>query len=201
MKDALRGPLRAARRSRASSERTGLARAIADVGLAVPAIRDASCVALYASLPDEPGTGPLRERLRARGTRVLLPIVPGTARPEGDDASPSRVAGHGLDWAVDDGELVTGAGLGMPEPAGAMLGAGALDEADVVLVPALAVDGQGNRLGKGRGYYDAALRHAAPGALVLAVLFDEEVLSAPIPREGHDVPVAGALTPTRWVLF
>jgi 5-formyltetrahydrofolate cyclo-ligase len=89
----------------------------------------------------------------------------------------------------------------MPEPEGTLLGPEALGQADVVLVPALAVDRQGNRLGKGRGYYDAALQHAAPGAPVIALLFDDEVLATPLPREDHDVPVTGVLTPAGWTIF
>jgi 5-formyltetrahydrofolate cyclo-ligase len=147
-------------------------------------------VAAYGSLPDEPGTGPLREALRARGTRVLLPIV---------------VDDKNLDWAEDDGELVTSSntGLRLPEPAGPRLGQSALADADVVLVPALAVDTSGARLGQGRGYYDRALQQLGEGIVVLALVHDEEVLdpSTPIPADPHDIAVHGAVTPTRWMFF
>jgi 5-formyltetrahydrofolate cyclo-ligase len=225
LKHSMRRPLRAARRARTPAERERAALLIAEAGLEVPVIRDAGCVALYASLPDEPGTGPLRDALRARGVRVILPIVPTTecaptaecdvAQGSGSVKVPGTTATshsraeahgheheHGLDWAVDvGGDLVESRVLRVPEPEGARLGPSALGEADVVLVPALAVDAHGNRLGKGRGYYDAALRHASPGVPVIAVLFDDEVSVAPIPREPHDVPVNGVLTPSRWIWF
>src|SRR6187402_3246974 len=72
---ALRRTVRAQREGRSEQERERLARRIAMVALELPAIRGARCVAAYGSLPEEPGTGPLRAALRARGTRVLLPVV------------------------------------------------------------------------------------------------------------------------------
>jgi 5-formyltetrahydrofolate cyclo-ligase len=166
-------------------------RHLAMVALELPSIRRARCVALYGSRPDEPGTGPLREALRTRGTRVLLPVV-------ADDKH--------LDWAEDTGDLDVSAGstgLALPEPTGPRLGFDALASADVVIVPALAVDVTGTRLGRGRGYYDRALQQVSPTALVLALVHDEEVLDAdtPVPSDPHDVAVHGAVTPTRWMFF
>jgi 5-formyltetrahydrofolate cyclo-ligase len=186
---ALRRTVRAQREGRAADERARLARRIAMVALEQPTIRSARCVAAYGSTPEEPGTGPLREALRARGTRVLLPVV-------ADDKN--------LDWAEDDGDLaVTPGGLRLPEPTGPRLGQAALTEADVVIVPALAVDTSGARLGQGRGYYDRALQQLGAGVLVLALVHDEEVLDAstPIPADPHDIAVHGAVTPTRWMFF
>jgi 5-formyltetrahydrofolate cyclo-ligase len=185
---ALRRTIRAQREGRSDAERERLARALAMVALELPAIRRAQCVAAYGSRPEEPGTGPLREALRARGTRVLLPVV-------ADDKN--------LDWAEDTGELVISADLRLPEPPGARLGQSALAEAEVVIVPALAVDTTGARLGQGRGYYDRALQPLSDGVLVLALVHDEEVLdpTTPVPSDPHDVAVHGAVTPTRWMFF
>ena len=188
---ALRRTVRAQREGRSAAEAERVAEHLAMVALELPAIRGARCVALYGSRPDEPGTGPLREALRTRGTRVLLPVV---------------VDDKHLDWSEDAGDLaaVTGpTGLRLPEPTGPRLGPDALSEADVVLVPALAVDITGARLGRGRGYYDRALRQLGPDVLVLALVHDEEVLDAdtPVPSDPHDVAVHGAVTPTRWMFF
>jgi 5-formyltetrahydrofolate cyclo-ligase len=90
------------------------------------------------------------------------------------------------------------------EPQGPRFGAAELGSAQVVLVPALAVDTIGTRLGRGRGYYDAALACAHPQALILALVHDQELLDAeatPIPREQHDAAVHGVITPTRWMFF
>jgi 5-formyltetrahydrofolate cyclo-ligase len=188
---ALRRTVRAQREGRGAAEAERVAEHLAMVALELPAIRRARCVALYGSLPDEPGTGPLRAALRTRGTRVLLPVV-------ADEKH--------LDWAEDTGELAAvagAAGLPLPEPPGPRLGPDALADAEVVIVPALAVDVHGTRLGRGRGYYDRALHHVSPDALVLAMVHDDEVLDAdtPVPGDTHDVAVHGAVTPTRWMFF
>ncbi len=159
--------------------------ALRDVVLAVPAVRRAGRVAAFVSLPGEPDTAPLLAALAARGTPALLPVLR-------DDDS--------LAWAVDDGARHPGNRLGIPEPGGPRKGPEALADADVVLVPALAVDTLGRRLGQGLGCYDRALPHA-PGALVAAVVHDEEVLDAavePVPADPWDRPVAAVVTRTRW---
>ncbi|MDR2348614.1 MAG: 5-formyltetrahydrofolate cyclo-ligase, partial [Bifidobacteriaceae bacterium] len=72
----------------------------------------------------------------------------------------------------------------------------------LVLVPALAVDRSGVRLGQGGGWYDRALPFAQAGALILGVCFDSEVLPrATLPRQAHDRPVHGALTSAGLELF
>ena len=188
---ALRRTVRAQRQARPADQRDHLATLLALVAMESPVIRAAGCVALYVSMPEEPGTAPLRAALRARRTRVLLPVI------MDDDA---------LGWAEDEGDeaVRTSARFGVPEPTGRAAGPEELAAADVVLVPATAVDSTGLRLGRGRGYYDRALRCAGEAATVLALLFDEEVLDAtttPVPREPHDKPVDGVLTPTRWLFF
>jgi NADPH-dependent 2,4-dienoyl-CoA reductase/sulfur reductase-like enzyme len=68
----------------------------------------------------------------------------------------------------------------------------------------LAVDTLGNRLGQGGGFYDRALAHANPAALIAAIVHDNELLDAavePVPVEPHDRPVAAALSPSRWHPF
>ena len=85
--------------------------------------------------------------------------------------------------------------FGLLEPAGPRLGPGALAAADVVVVPALAVDRRGARLGRGRGYYDRALAHARPGAVLVAVVFDDELVDA-LPAEPHDRRVSAVVTPS-----
>ncbi|GAA4360045.1 5-formyltetrahydrofolate cyclo-ligase [Angustibacter luteus] len=152
---------------------------LADVVESLAPVRAASTVAAFASRGDEPSTGPLLARWRAAGRRVLLPVV----RPDLD-----------LDWAVDGGERRTSAVVDVPEPTGRLLGATAIAAAAVVLVPALAVDRRGTRLGQGGGSYDRALARTAPGTLVVAVLHPGELLDDPLPREPHDRPVHVVVT-------
>jgi 5-formyltetrahydrofolate cyclo-ligase len=75
------------------------------------------------------------------------------------------------------------------------LGPTAIGTAEVVVVPALAVDRNGLRLGRGRGYYDRALRHARPDAVLVALVFDEEFLDE-VPAEPHDHRVTAVVTPS-----
>jgi 5-formyltetrahydrofolate cyclo-ligase len=185
VKAALRRRIRAERARRAPAERAAQGRALAGIALELPEIQSARCVALYASMPTEPQTGPLREALRNQGIGVILPLV----------------RDGGLEWAWDDGaDLVPAPWRGGPEPAGPSLGRAGLMAADVVVVPALAVDTLGTRLGQGGAYYDTALPQLDPGVPVFAVVHEEEVLDAAVealPAEPHDVPVDGALTPRR----
>ena len=82
-----------------------------------------------------------------------------------------------------------------------MLPPDALGEASLILVPALAVDRSGHRLGRGAGWYDRALEWRSPEATAVAVCWPWEVTDAPLPRGPHDVPVDAALTPDGFVPF
>jgi 5-formyltetrahydrofolate cyclo-ligase len=98
-----------------------------------------------------------------------------------------------LDWARYDGKLAPGR-RGLLEPVGPRLGVDAIAACDVVLVPALLVDVQGNRLGKGGGSYDRALARAT--GLTVALVHDDELVDE-LPRDKHDVPVRAVVTPSR----
>jgi 5-formyltetrahydrofolate cyclo-ligase len=188
-KQSLRRRIRAQRRDRGRKEQDRVATALHGVLREMPEVRRAACVALYADVPGEPGTAPIRQALREVGVRVLLPVLG---------------PGMELDWAVDDGITRRNPELSFPEPCGPRLGAAALAEAEVVVIPALAVDTLAHRLGQGGGCYDRALRHAHPAAVVLALVHDDELFDAavaPLPVAGHDALVGGAVTPTRWMRF
>ncbi|MBC7640050.1 MAG: 5-formyltetrahydrofolate cyclo-ligase [Rhodoferax sp.] len=178
-KAALRAGLRAARRALGARPDEGPAPA-ARV-LALPEVSAASTVAAYVAGPLEPATAVLVEQLRARGVRVLLPVV----LPDLD-----------LDWALDDGARRPGAGHGALEPGGPRLGPAAVTGAQVVVVPALAADRCGRRLGQGGGSYDRALARVGAGALVVALVHDGELLDEPVPVQAHDRVVHVVVTPT-----
>ena len=80
------------------------------------------------------------------------------------------------------------------EPAEPWLAADTIAAATVVLVPALAVDRAGVRLGRGAGFYDRSLPLAAPTARLVAVVRDDELVDR-LPAEPHDVRMTHALTP------
>jgi len=73
--------------------------------------------------------------------------------------------------------------------------------AHVILVPALAVDRSGTRLGQGGGSYDRALARRHPDALIAAVVNDDEYAAWPLPRDAHDVLVNAVITPGRGLTF
>jgi 5-formyltetrahydrofolate cyclo-ligase len=95
---------------------------------------------------------------------------------------------------VDTGRLAPGP-FGVLEPVGPRLGPTAIGTADVVILPALAVARDGVRLGRGGGYYDRALRHARAGAVLVAVVFDDELVDE-LPAEPHDRRVEAVVTPS-----
>lgn len=144
-------------------------------------------IAAYVSYDSEPGTLPLIEELHARGVKVLVPkLGPGLTREWA--------------WFVSAEDLEVRAPGRPPEPSGEALGTDALSLADAVLVPALAVDIVGIRLGRGAGWYDRALLHRRPGTPVYATVFDDEFLiDRTLPRDPHDVPVTHVLMPSRTV--
>lgn len=182
-KRALRARLLAARRARPAGLRAALAERLTAGAGAVPALRGARTVAAYAPLPGEPDVEALLERLLVAEVRVLLPV------PWSD-----RRLGWGLH--LGGGRWLPGR-YGGRLPAGPQLGPQALREADVALVPALAVGRDGARLGRGGGSYDRALAQA-PGVPAVAVLYDDEVLAA-VPADGHDRRVHAAWTPGGYV--
>src|SRR6202453_5202264 len=179
-KAALRTRLLAARSGLADGRRREAARLIRDELLSLPQLQMAGTVAAYYSVGAEPDTRGLVYALWKRGTYVLLPLL----LPDGD-----------LDWASYEGpdSLVPGP-RGLAEPVEPPRGPEAVARADVVLAPALAVDHAGNRLGRGGGSYDRALARVAPLIPVIALLYDDELLSH-VPAEQHDTPVRAAVRP------
>lgn len=180
-KTALRDQVLAARRRRGLAERADADRARDALLLAAAEVRRAATVAAYVSVGSEPGTGLLLDALRAAGTRVVLPVL----LPDLD-----------LDWAeyAGPGSLAP-AGRGLLEPVGRRLGPEHVATADVVLLPGLAVDDQGVRLGRGGGSYDRALGRVPVGTPTCVLLHDDEV-GLPVPVEPHDRAVTMAATPS-----
>ncbi len=185
-KRALRAELRARRRDLTQKERAAATVGLTDGLIALVGRLGVRSVSCYLSRTDEPDTRPFVNWARAEGLRVLFPIT--------------RADGL-LDWttANDDDEEVVGL-FGMPEPVGELLGPIAINDVDLILVPAAAVDAHGMRLGWGRGYYDKTLGSMERCPPVYGVLFDAELV-AEVPHERHDQCVDGVVTPSRTVEF
>ena len=178
---AARGRLTADDVREAATALAGHARELSELG-------HARTVAAYVSVGSEPGTLALLDALRARGVRVLLPAL----LPDND-----------LDWAEYAGpdSLVRvrhGGKMALLEPAGERLGPEAVERADTVLLPGLAVDARGMRLGRGGGSYDrvlARLERAGADPALVVLLYDTEVVER-VPEEAHDRPVHAVVTPS-----
>ncbi len=178
----LRSQLREARKSREpdASYSTRLSQALGQLCID----QKVETVAAYFPIEGEPDIREFLEWALKNGLRVMLPSV----------------RGQDLHWVFFDGNTEFGE-LGFEEAAGkpAKLG-----DAGLIFVPAMAVDLRGNRLGKGKGYYDRSLAQVfAAGkrrAKVVAVVFDDEVLIQ-VPREEHDHPVDGAVTAGKLLWF
>ncbi|HET7684186.1 MAG TPA: 5-formyltetrahydrofolate cyclo-ligase [Marmoricola sp.] len=176
---ALRDQLVTARGRLPLSEIGDRARAVAALLLDVPEVRRAATVASYVSVGREPGTGPLLDALTGQGKRVILPLL----QPDND-----------LDWAPYQGPgSLLPASRGLLEPAAPPLGPEAIATADVVIMPGLAVDRTGLRLGRGGGSYDRALGRVPVGTFTCVLLNAAEVLDE-VPAAPHDRRVTAAAT-------
>jgi 5-formyltetrahydrofolate cyclo-ligase len=133
-------------------------------------------IAAYVPLGPEPGGADLPEVL---GDRLILPVL----LPDND-----------LDWVRYQGpDSLRPGPRGLREPSGPRLGVDAIAEATLLIVPALAVDRSGLRMGRGGGSYDRALARAGR-AYSVALLHDGELL-ATVPGEQHDRRVHAVITP------
>src|ERR1019366_7201987 len=139
-KAALRRSLLAARALLTPEQRAAAGRAIRDAVLSLPEAQMAGTVAAYYSVATEPDSRGLVYALWKRGTYVLLPVL---------------LADGDLDWASYEGpDSLRPGPRGLTEPPRGVLG---IASADLVLLPAMAVDRHGWRLGRGGGSYDRAL--------------------------------------------
>jgi 5-formyltetrahydrofolate cyclo-ligase len=169
----------------AAQQRADAGRLLRDAVLATPETQMAGTVAAYVSIGAEPDTRGLVFALWKRGSYVLLPLL----RPDGD-----------LDWASYEGPDSLGPGpRGLLEPTAPPRGVTAITSADLVIVPALAVDRQGHRIGRGGGSYDRALARVGPAILTLALLYEGELLDE-VPAGPHDQIVRSVAVPYEGII-
>lgn len=140
-------------------------------------------VLFFAPLADEPDIWPVFHFILQQGLTVTLPRLDISAGCYKACAVRSPTA-----------DLVTGH-FGIKEP-GPACEEHALNLLDLVLVPGVAFDLGGRRLGRGAGYYDRLLTNVR--GTTCGIAFDEQI-SGELPMEPHDVLVDCILTPTRWL--
>jgi 5-formyltetrahydrofolate cyclo-ligase len=147
--------------------------------------QSATSVLFFAPLPDEQDLWPLLEETLAAGKVVALPCFDA----ENQLYTPRRVSNL-------HAELVSGR-FGIREPAASCTEM-PLADLDLVLVPGVAFDLRGHRLGRGKGFYDRWLADFT--GKKIGVAFDEQLVNA-IPAEKRDVRMDFILTPTRCVKY
>ncbi|GAA1970625.1 5-formyltetrahydrofolate cyclo-ligase [Microbacterium deminutum] len=185
-KRALRAELRERRQIMSQTARDAAAAGIRVQLDALVERLGARSISCFLSIPTEPGTRDFVAGAVARGIRVLLPVT--------------RADGL-LDWSVAtaDGDIAEGM-FGLPEPVGDVLGPIAVNDVDLLVIPAAAVDRRGMRLGWGRGFFDKTIGSMERCPPVYAVVFDSELVDE-VPSDLHDQPVTGVVTPTQTIVL
>lgn len=163
MKKELRKLIRERKALCTMEERAKLSEEICRKVMATQEWQDARTVLLYHALPDEVNTLSI---LRARGKTLLLPVV------VGDD----------LELRVFDGSTAEGA-FHIQEPTGQLFTD--YPSIDLAIIPGMAFDAEGHRLGRGKGYYDRLLPRLTH-AYRLGICFPFQLLDS-VPTEEHDI--------------
>lgn len=185
-KQALRAEIRERRRNITEHDRAEATAAITEHLKHLVAARGVKKLSCYLATPSEPETRPFLSWAYDNGIEVLLPV--------------SRDDGL-LDWAIANDSPDENIGMyGLPEPTGELVGPIAINGVDLIIVPASAVDKQGVRMGWGRGYFDKTLGSMGKRPPVYAIVFDSEYVDS-LPREVHDQPVTGVVTPSALITF
>ena len=144
--------------------------------------RDSNVIATYVARADEVQTRQIIHDALARGKKVLVPLT----LPKENRLLFSELRGMS--------ELASGH-FGILEPRPDFVRPIPLVEADVILVPVVAWDERGYRIGHGRGYFDMAL---APlrGNLTIGLAFEAQRVDR-VPEERHDIPLGMVVTESR----
>ena len=182
-KHAARARARRARDGVEQVERRAAAHGLAHGLLELPELAAARVVLGYAALPNELDPAPAMWRLRKRGVRIAYPRI----------EAPGVLDIHFVDHEL---ELIPGPfGLAQPSAHAARVRHVLVD---AVILPAVAFDVQGMRLGYGGGYYDRLLPLLRDDCARIGVVFDEQIFSE-IPAEEHDARVDVVITPARLI--
>ncbi len=185
LKRALRAELRERRRIMTTTEREQATSHITAHLRELATALGARSVAAYLPANDEPNIRPFLNWAESQGITLLFPI--------------SRDDGL-LDWTRGEGEIEQEGLFGMPEPVGELLAPRAINDVDLIVVPAASVGRDGMRMGWGRGYFDRTLGSMEKCPPVYAVIFDRELVDS-VPTEVHDRGVDGVVTPSAIVDF
>jgi len=178
----LRRELRARRRAIQGVARKRAARELATRVSAARLLRPGRRIGLYLSNSEEIETGPLLTLARERGCHIALPRIASLRH--------DRMRFHQWTGVIRRGPF------GIREPLGGP--ALAPRELDVVFMPLVGFDAQGNRIGMGRGFYDRHFAHRRllsryRRPLLVGLAYDVQQVAA-LPRAAHDVPLDAIVT-------
>lgn len=141
----------------------------------------AACLALYAPAHNETDTGDILLSSLEAGKKVLYPAI----------------CGHEMVLRKVDGLADLSAGrFGIHEPCPTGVDHTA-EEADLIVVPGVAFDQDGHRIGYGKGFYDRFLRHPGRKAHLVGLCHDFQLIDGKIPAEGHDIRMEIIVTDRR----
>jgi len=143
--------------------------------------RRATCIALYAPTRNETDTAAIMAAAFQAGKRVLYPAVCG------QEMVLRQITGI---------DCLESGCFGLLEPCATGLDHGA-DEPDLIVVPGVAFDLAGHRIGFGKGFYDRFLTHPGRTAHLVGLGHDFQVIDGPIPAEGHDIRMEIIVTDKR----
>jgi 5-formyltetrahydrofolate cyclo-ligase len=181
-KTSLRQQVRARLRALSAEQHRADSQRVCERLLTLPVWKRARIVLLFAPLGDEPDILPVISSSLKEGKEVSLPKL-----------DPAGFSYHAS--PIKSLEDLSPGKFGILEPRHTSA-AMALNRLDLVLVPGVAFDPRGGRLGRGKGYYDRLL--AAVNGLKCGVAFDEQIVDA-VPVGPMDVRLNCILTPTRWI--
>ena len=189
-RSAQRRAARAARRNLPAAVRRIFARQIARHVLQLRFLRPGQSIAVYLPIGAELDTRDLMRRLLTRGCRLYLPRI-------------GSLHSRSMRFIAADSGPLRRNRIGIAEPSGHhQLGARWMN---IILLPLVAFDRRGSRLGNGAGYYDRALAFRARrrywrGPLLLGLAFSAQGVDH-IDREPHDIPLDAVITETGMMLF
>ena len=186
-KAALRKEVLARRDALSHEQRAALSRPINEALLTLPAVRESRCLLVYACFRSEVMTHDLIAELSRQGKCLLLPKVDGGTRR--------------LDlYEIADRDADTAPGVWqISEPVPARCRLASPDEVDFALVPGVAFDAQGHRLGYGGGFYDGLLAQLTPRLApecIVAAAFELQIVPE-VPAAPKDIPVPRIITEAR----
>lgn len=184
-KERIRERMRALRHSLSPEQVRSAGIAMADNVLNRAGMAEVSTVCVYAHTGNEIPTDRLMERFLAEGKTVAVPDWEGWKQGSGLRAA-----------SIDSLEELDRESRVVPQPSRVKGNIVPTDKVDIFLLPGLAFDPHGNRLGMGGGYFDRLLTQASSTATFLGLAYDFQVI-AHLPAENHDIRVHDVVTPGR----